>query len=57
MASIMGLSTSTAQPSSKRQYKIDDMPADVLETDMMNESFYDKQHAIMEEIERAKRRR
>jgi hypothetical protein len=41
----------------RQQYKIDDVPADLLENDMLNESFYDKQMALMEEIEKNKKKR
>lgn len=41
----------------KQQYKIDEIPADLLENDMLNESFYDKQMALMQEIEKNKKRR
>ena len=45
-----GISKNTASNKTKPQFKIDDFPVDMLENDMMNESFYDKQRAIMEEL-------
>lgn len=45
----IGKSPKNYQQSSKprQQFKIDDVPADLLENDMLNESFYDKQMALM----------
>ena len=42
---------------SKPTYKIDDVPPEFLENDMMNESFYGKQQALMEEFEKNKKKR
>lgn len=50
MASLGNMSISSSKQntskSSNSAYKIDDIPAELLQTDMMNESFYGKQAAI-----------
>lgn len=45
----VGKNPKNYQQSSKprQQFKIDEIPADLLENDMLNESFYDKQMALM----------
>ena len=46
-----------SQKTSKPSYKIDEIPPELLENDMMNESFYGKQQALWEEFEKNKKRR
>ena len=56
MASMGGLKISSSPKyQEKPKINFEDFPTD--ELDMMNESFYDKQRAIMEDLERNKKRR
>lgn len=56
MASMGGMKISSSPKyQEKPKINFEDFPTD--ELDMMNESFYDKQRAIMEDLERNKKRR